>query len=90
MRHHPFFIGWDDQHVDTAGSRTDVQIVAGIRFRIEQDAEPLGLQADAAPNLGSVLADAAGEHQCIETSGRSSQRTEFAGDAVAEQVDGLY
>ena len=46
VRHHPFFIGRNDQHIDAAVAGADHDIVARIGFRIEADTEPFGLLAD--------------------------------------------
>ena len=58
VRHHPFLVGRDDQHVDTTVAGADHQVVAGVGFRIQSNAQPFRLQADAAADFGGVFADA--------------------------------
>lgn len=89
MSHHPFLVGRNHQYIDTAVPGTDMEIVARVGFSIQTDAQPLGLQADAAPDFGGVLADATRKHQRIEAAGCRCQRAQLANDTVAEEIDGF-
>lgn len=60
----------------------------GIRGLVELDAEPGRVAANAFADGGRVLADAAGEHDRVQTAQRGGQRSEFAADAVADEIDG--
>ena len=70
-----------------AGAR-DLWAAFGIGLLIQRDAEPVRLAAGTRPYLGRVLADARGEHECVQSAERRSKRPELASDAVDKQVDG--
>src|SRR6476620_6010904 len=64
-----------------AGAR-DLWAAFGIGLLIQRDAEPLRLEAGTRPYLGGVLADARGEHECVQSAERPSKRPELASEAV--------
>jgi hypothetical protein len=77
----PVLVGGDDVGAYRRAAGRDVGVGLGARVgvgvdRDAQEAEAVGGQR---PDLGRVLADAAGEHECVEAAERSSHR----GDAGA-------
>ena len=61
--------------------------VRGVGLRVQLDAEPRGGLADAAADLGGVLADAGGEHQRVDPAEHGGERADLLGRAVDEVVD---
>src|SRR4051812_21252980 len=75
---HEFLIGREHPGLDATGGSADGRPVFRIGCRVEFDAEPSGIAANAFANCGCFLADAACKHQRIESADRSRQRTELA------------
>jgi hypothetical protein len=84
------FAGRDDQAAHRCPGGGDVLLAMGIVVVVVVDgdaevAEPLG---GSAPDLGGVLADAAGEHERIHTAGRSAHGGDTGEKAVGVDVEG--
>ena len=70
-----------------ARGRADARAALRVGRRIELDAEPGRVAADALADRRGVLADAGGEDDRVEPAERGGERAELAADAVDEQVD---
>ena len=79
-------VGITQAAVRLAGG-ADARAALRVRLRVELDAEPGRLPADALADRRRVLADAGGEDDRVEAAERGGERAELAADPVDEEID---
>src|SRR5262245_58983101 len=84
---HQFLVGWNDPRLHAARRGGDARTVPLVRCIVEVDAEPGRRVADAAADLGGVLADAGREHETVDATEHGRERADFLGGAIDEVVD---
>ena len=62
----PFFIGWDDQHLDSRAVSTDPTLASRIPRRVEGCADPFAALDHLRAGGRVILTDATGKHDAIE------------------------
>ena len=72
-RDHQILVGRDHPGRNPAIGLCDARTAGRIGVVVERDAEPGGVPADPATDLGSVFADARGEDQRVKAAERGSQ-----------------
>ena len=85
-RDHQILVRLDHIGRDAAVRSADLVLMSVVRERVELQPEPRRCPADLLADGGSVLADAAGKHQSVETAERCSERADMARGVVAEQI----
>src|SRR5438034_8020101 len=79
---HQVLIRGDDPGSDAAVNAADARAASVVSCRVQFQSEPGRVAADTGADGGRVLADAAGEHQRVQSAQGGSQRTQLAADAV--------
>src|SRR5207244_3367481 len=79
----------DDPGADAAPGAADMRAPGVVGRLVQLQPEPGGVAADTGADGGGVLADAAREHQRVQSAQGGGQRSQLAADTVDEQVDGL-
>src|ERR1035437_3845431 len=88
-RDHPFLVRANDAHGDPAGIRGNQALVRRVALFFEFDPKKPQPAADSGADYRYVLADAAGEHQCVQSAERCGERADPFLDLVTKQGDRL-
>jgi hypothetical protein len=83
---HQLLVRGDHPDRHCARGTGDARRIAGVRFRIELNAEPGGGFADPASDLRRVLANACREYEPVDSAEHGCERADFLRSAIHEVV----
>ena len=86
---HQLFVGADDPDLDRTLVGRDQEGVGRVSAFVQGDPEESQSRADPAADLGRVLTDPAGEHQCVQPAERGGEGADPLLRLVAKQFDRL-
>ena len=84
-----FLAGGNDEHVHLAIRCRNAALPFRISRAVKMNAQPCETIADLLPDLGGMLANAAGERQGVQSAERARHHSNFRGGAEDEEVDGF-
>src|SRR5690242_411235 len=86
---HQVFVGWHNPDRYRRSWGRYKRAASGVCFLVERYSDPFCVRAHSRAYFGSILANAASEHQSIEASKRGNKRTQLPTDAIDEQINRL-
>src|SRR5512143_1136266 len=86
-RDHQLFVRGDRPRRDTAARLAEAWTTGVVGGGVELHAEPLRVAAHPLAQARTVLADAGGEHDRVETPERRGERAQLAADPIDEEID---